>query len=106
MGVSFNSIFYFRQFNHHLSVIPACSRELMSCVGRLCKEYLYLYNSLPLIPTPPLIMAVNIGEAVGCPLPSKPPWFHSSLRVCGGHCVPLVGQQGPPEGGDDGEDAE
>merc|ERR1712242_230470 len=73
MGVSFNSIFYFRQFNHHLSVIPACSRELMSCVGRLCKEYLYLYNSLPLIPTPPLIMAVNIGEAVGCLLPSKPP---------------------------------
>ena len=46
----------------------------MSCVGRLCKDYLYLYNSLPLIPTPPLIMAVNIGEAVGCPLPSKPPW--------------------------------
>ena len=38
----------------------------MSCVGRLCKDYLYLYNSLPLIPTPPLIMAVNIGEAVGC----------------------------------------
>ena len=31
---------------------------------------------------------------------------HSSFRVCGGHCVPLVGQQGPPEGGDDGEDAE
>jgi len=52
----------------------ACSRELMSCVGRLCKDYLYLYNSLPLIPTPPLIMAVNIGEAVCCPLPSKPPW--------------------------------
>ena len=26
-----------------------CSRELMSCVGRLCKDYLYLYNSLPLI---------------------------------------------------------
>merc|ERR1712242_9109 len=76
MGVSFNSIFYFRQFNHHLSVIPACSRELMSCVGRLCKEYLYLYNSLPLIPTPPLIMAVNIGEAVGCLLPSKPPWVN------------------------------
>ena len=46
----------------------------MSCVGRLCKDYLYLYNFLPLIPTPPLIMAVNIGEAVGCPLPSKPPW--------------------------------
>ena len=46
----------------------------MSCVGRLCKDNLYLYNSLPLIPTPPLIMAVNIGEAVGCPLPSKPPW--------------------------------
>ena len=38
--------------------------ELMSCVGRLCKDYLYLYNSLPQIPTPPLIMAVNIGEAV------------------------------------------
>ena len=53
----------------------ACSRELMSCVGRLCKEYLYLYNSLPLIPTPPHIMAVNIGEAVGCPLPPKPPWL-------------------------------
>ena len=34
----------------------------MSCVGRLCKDYLYLYNSLPLIPTLPLIMAVNIGE--------------------------------------------
>ena len=27
-------------------------------------------DTLPLIPTPPLIMAVNIGEAVGCPLPS------------------------------------
>ena len=23
----------------------ACSRELMSCVGRLCKDYLYLLNS-------------------------------------------------------------
>ena len=43
----------------------ACSRELMSCVGRLYKDYLYLYNSLPIIPTPPLIMAVNIGEAAG-----------------------------------------
>ena len=53
----------------------ACSRELMSCVGRLCKDYLYLYNFLLLIPTPPLIMAVNIGEAVGCPLPSKPSWL-------------------------------
>ena len=40
----------------------------MSCVGRLCKDYLYLYNSLPLIPTPPLIMAVNIGEAVSLAL--------------------------------------
>ena len=29
--------------------------------------------SLPLIPTPPLIMAVNIGEAVGCLLPSNSP---------------------------------
>ena len=52
-----------------------CSRELMSCVGRLCKDNLYLYNSLPLIPTPPLIMAVNIGEAVGCLLPLKPSWY-------------------------------
>ena len=42
----------------------ACSRESMSCVGRLCKDYLYLYNSLPLIPTPSLIMAENTGEAV------------------------------------------
>ena len=50
----------------------------MSCVGRLCKDYLYLYNSLPLIPTPPLIIAVNMGEAVGCPLPSKPPWSQCS----------------------------
>ena len=32
-------------------------------------DYLYLYNSLPLIPTPPLIMAVNIGKAVGCLFP-------------------------------------
>ena len=55
----------------------------MSCVGRLCKDYLYLYNSLPLIPTPPLIMAVNIGigEAVGCLLPSKPPWEEFSKAV-------------------------
>ena len=30
--------------------------------------------SLPLIPTPPLIMAVNIGEALGCPLPSESLW--------------------------------
>ena len=30
--------------------------------------------SLPLIPTPPLIMAVNIGEAVCFPLPSNSPW--------------------------------
>ena len=36
----------------------------MSCVVRLYKDYLYLFNSLPLIPTPPLIMVVNIGEAV------------------------------------------
>ena len=57
----------------------ACSRELMSCVGRLCKDYQYLYNSLPLIPTPPLIMAVNIGEAVGCPLPSEPPWLNEKV---------------------------
>ena len=35
----------------------------MSCVGRLCKDST----------TPPLIMAVNIGEAVGCPLPL--PWL-------------------------------
>ena len=35
----------------------------MSCVD----------NSLPLIPTPPLIIAVNIGEAVCCPLPSESP---------------------------------
>ena len=34
----------------------------MSCVGRLCKDYLYLYNSLPLIPTPPLI-ATNAKDA-------------------------------------------
>ena len=42
-------------------------RELMSCAGRLCKDYLYLYNStfqqlndnsVTLIPTPSL-MAVN-----------------------------------------------
>ena len=31
-------------------------------------------NSLPLIPTPPLIMAVNIGAAECRPLPSDPPW--------------------------------
>ena len=37
---------------------------LMSCVD----------NSLPLIPTPPLIMAVNIGAAECRPLPSEPPW--------------------------------
>ena len=30
-------------------------------------------NSLPLIPTPPLIMAVNIGAAECRPLPSDPP---------------------------------
>ena len=30
----------------------------------------YLYNSLPLIPTLPLIMAVNTGEAVCLALPS------------------------------------
>ena len=33
-------------------------------------------NSLPLIPTPPLIMAVNIGAAECRPLPSDPPWNH------------------------------
>ena len=49
---------------------PHAHKACLSCVGRLCKDYLYLYNSLPLIPTPPLIMAVNIGEAVCCPLPS------------------------------------
>ena len=59
----------------------------MSCVGRLCKDYLYLYNSLPQIPTPPLIMAVNIGEAVGFPLPSKPPW-------CWWRCASLQGGPG------------
>ena len=31
-------------------------------------------NSLPLIPTPPLIMAVNIGATECRPLPSDPPW--------------------------------
>ena len=34
-------------------------------------------NSLPLIPTPPLIMAVNIGAAECRPLPSDPPWLLS-----------------------------
>ena len=37
-------------------------------------------NSLPLIPTPPLIMAVNIGEAECRPLPSDPPWVTESLH--------------------------
>ena len=53
----------------------------MSCVGRLCKDYLYLYNSLPQIPTPPLIMAVNIGEALGCPLPSESLWSYLSVPI-------------------------
>ncbi len=33
----------------------ACSRELMSCVGRLCKDYLYLLNST----TPRQLSATN-----------------------------------------------
>ena len=42
--------------------------------------HVYLYNSLPLIPTPLLIMAVNIGEALGCPLPSESLWVLSTRR--------------------------
>ena len=38
-------------------------------------------NSLPLIPTPPLIMAVNIGAAECRPLPSDPPWDAASSRI-------------------------
>ena len=38
-------------------------------------------DTLPLIPTPLLIMAVNIGEAVGCLLPSKPPWYRVTSSV-------------------------
>ena len=55
-------------------------------------------TTLPQIPTPPLIMAVNIGEAVGFPLPSKPPW----VAVLGDSVTPwalgtiFVKRNGPP----------
>ena len=52
----------------------ACSRELMSCVGRLCKDYLYLYNSTTqrqLSATNPNSTTHNCNEhRRGCLLPS------------------------------------
>ena len=47
-------------------------------------------NSLPLIPTPPLIMAVNIGAAECRPLPSDPPWLISSSQNKAWHSGTVV----------------
>ena len=58
----------------------ACSRELMSCVGRLCTDYLYLLNSTTqrqLSATNPHSTTHNgsqLGAAECRPLPSDPPW--------------------------------
>ena len=66
-----------------------------------------ILDSLPLIPTPPLIMAVNIGEAVCCPLPSEPPCVRLLCTQLYGGCRHLglvlislaeLEQRSPPEG--------
>ena len=57
-------------------------------------------NPLPLIPTPPLIMAVNIGAAECRPLPSDPPCIiqaYSLLRSSVVTCVWLVERGQPAE---------
>ena len=56
----------------------------------ICSTQQLNYNSLQLIPTPPLIVAVNIGAAECRPFPSEPPWEMGKIdqKILRGHsCV-------------------